>query len=216
MAQRRVPQLSATRWRILEILKRAGQATVKELCRAMEMTDTGVRQHLALLERDRLVFTEKLPSKMGRPSYGYVLTDEGLNLFPKQYARLTRWILEEVRQSEGEQGITDLMQRLAQRIGRSYASRFLEDSLEQRVRQLTQMLAEDGALAEWSTTEGGYFIDEYNCPYWDVADEYPQVCAMDEQIVGIALGIEVEHWECMAKGAPRCRHFIPSSIGVGA
>jgi len=213
MAERRIPQLSATRWRILEILKREGQATVKELCEIMKMTDTGVRQHLALLERDGLVFTEKLASKMGRPSYAYALTDKGLNLFPKHYGRLARWVLDELRYAQGEDGVKDLLQRVAQRIGQRYANQLSTGTLKQRIQGLTRLLAEDGTLAEWGETEGGYFIDEYNCPYWDVADEYPEICAMDETILRLALGTKVERRECMTEGAPRCRYFIPASKG---
>ena len=208
MAERRIPQVSATRWRIIEILKRAGQATVKDLCGSMGMTDTGVRQHLALLERDGFVYAHKLPSRMGRPSYAYALTDAGLNLFPKQYARFARWILEEVRGTEGEDAVADLLHGVAQRIGRSYASLMPQGPLSVRVRRLTEMLGEDGALAEWSEADGGYFIDAYNCPYSDLAGEYPSVCAMEEEIFRSALGTEVEHTECMARGDPRCRHFV--------
>lgn len=45
----------STRWEILEVLQRKGQATVLELSTALELAPTGIRQHLMLLQRDALV-----------------------------------------------------------------------------------------------------------------------------------------------------------------
>ena len=115
---------------------------------------------------------------------------------------------------KGEDAVADLLHGVAERIGQSYATQLPQAPLSQRVRGLAEMLRADGALTEWSETDEGYFIDEYNCPYWDLVGDFPVVCAMEEDILRSALKTEVEHTECMARGDPRCRHFVRASSGM--
>src|SRR5918911_4221822 len=77
-----------TRQQILNLLRRHGQMTAAELSETLGIGAVGVRQHLALLDRDGLVRTSGVRRGIGRPSHLYALTEQAEALFPKRYDRL--------------------------------------------------------------------------------------------------------------------------------
>ena len=65
------------------LLRRSGR-TVEELARALDLTDNGVRAHLAVLERDGIARQRgsvRRGSGGGKPAYVYELTSEAEELF---------------------------------------------------------------------------------------------------------------------------------------
>ncbi|MDQ2995979.1 MAG: ArsR family transcriptional regulator, partial [Chloroflexota bacterium] len=77
-----------TREQILALLRRHGNMTAAELSDALGIGAVGVRQHLALLDRDGLVQTTGVRRGVGRPSHLYALTNAAEALFPKRYDRM--------------------------------------------------------------------------------------------------------------------------------
>ena len=63
-----------TRQEILALLRRRGEMTATELSERLGIGAVGVRQHMALLERDGLVHTAAVRRGVGRPSHLYALT----------------------------------------------------------------------------------------------------------------------------------------------
>jgi predicted ArsR family transcriptional regulator len=66
--------LESTRGRIVTLIRRA-RRTVKDLARKLDLTDNGVRAHLAVLERDGLVrqrgSVRRGGNGGGKPAYVY-------------------------------------------------------------------------------------------------------------------------------------------------
>src|SRR5215212_11448507 len=77
-----------TREQILALLRRNGPMTAAELSDALGIGAVGVRQHLALLDRDGLVHITGVRRGVGRPSHLYALTANAEALFPKRYDRM--------------------------------------------------------------------------------------------------------------------------------
>ena len=73
------------RQKILNYLKRYGQATVTELADYLEMAPVSVRHHLDLLIGDNLVETSRVQRQAGagRPKRLYALTEQADAFFPK-------------------------------------------------------------------------------------------------------------------------------------
>ena len=68
-------QMQSTRQQILEYLQRHGRGTVKELGELLDLTSTGIRQHLTVLERDGLVEVHDFVKKktvLVRPGQTYL------------------------------------------------------------------------------------------------------------------------------------------------
>ena len=78
----------STRGQIVTMLRRS-KSTVEDLARALDLSDNGVRAHLAILERDGIVLQRgslrRTRSGGGKPAYVYELTQEGEDLFAKAY-----------------------------------------------------------------------------------------------------------------------------------
>src|SRR3972149_4209702 len=93
-------QMQSTRQHILEYLQRQGRATVKELGNLRE-------------ERARV----------GRPTLVYSLTEKADALFPKTYDALAAVLLEEIRCSQGNERLHDLLHKVAERMAAPYVER---------------------------------------------------------------------------------------------
>lgn len=207
--------MQATRKEILDILRREGQATVDNLSRRLALTSTCVRQHLSVLERERLVVFQEVRRKLGRPQYVYALTPFADDLFPKSYHLLTTWLLDELKAVEGEQKAGLLLEGMARRWASSLSSRLGGQTLEERVGELVALLQEEGHLVEWEKGEGGFLIHEYDCRFHRVAQVHPEVCSLESSMLAQVLGTAVEPLECLLRGQGRCTYGIPAAHQPG-
>src|SRR6266516_4015962 len=113
--------MQATRQQILDHLHAHGKATVRELARLLDLTATGVRQHLTVLERDGLVEAQEERGRVGRPAHVYRLSERGEALYPHKYDLLANLLLEEVRAMAGADALQRLLRRVSTRLAEQYA-----------------------------------------------------------------------------------------------
>ncbi len=92
--------LPESRRRILEHVKRRGEADAEAIATHLGITLSGARQHLTALERDGLLQHASARAGAGRPKYLYGLTAAGDALFPRAYAELTNELLEYVEDED--------------------------------------------------------------------------------------------------------------------
>ena len=85
--------LAPTRRQILESLKKRGELTADELSNQLQLTTSGVRQHLVALTSDGLVAHRQVREGPGRPRHCYHLTAAADALFPRAYSDLTNELL---------------------------------------------------------------------------------------------------------------------------
>ncbi len=172
-------QLQPTRRKIILALKQRGGMTAAELADLLGITSMGVRRHLTMLERDRLVRYELVQRGKGRPSYVYVLSSEAEHLFPKNYAALATELLGYLAAEDGDQ-VIELFDQRAQRRIRQAQARLDGQSLGERVAGLAQILHDEGYLAEWEQLdEDTYFLSEHNCAVHDVAQQFRAACGSE-------------------------------------
>ncbi len=172
-------ELQPTRRRIILALKQNGHLTAAELADMLGITSMGVRRHLTMLERDRMVRYELVQRGKGRPSYVYRLSPEAENLFPKNYAGLARELLGYLS-AEDDQQVIQLFNQRAQRRIRQAKARIGDGSLAVRVSGLADILSDEGYLAEWEQVDGDtFFLREHNCAVHDVAQEFRAACGSE-------------------------------------
>lgn len=171
------------RRRIVSALKRNGELDAEAIARAVEMTPSGVRQHMAALLRDDLVAFRSESAGPGRPRYLYRLTEAGDALFPRRYADLTNELLGYLADEDPE---------LLRRIFVRRAERRLADALArtdglglgERVAEIAGILDDDGYLADWVRQEDGtYLIREHNCAVLNVALHFGHACGTELQFL---------------------------------
>src|SRR6516165_772911 len=92
--------LPATRRRILELIKKAGESRAEEIAGRLGISVQGTRQHLTALERDGLIEHRQRRNGLGRPKYLFELTAAGDSLFPRNYADLTNELLDYVQDED--------------------------------------------------------------------------------------------------------------------
>lgn len=201
----------STRQNILRLLRQQGQMTATELSQQLNIGAVGVRQHLALLERDGLVEVTGLRRSIGRPSHLYTLTPEAERCFPKTYDRLVINVLNHIADQGGEPAITAVLAAHRAALLRTYAGRMTGKTRTDQVAELVAILNEEGHMAEAEQVEdGSYYLTVHNCPLDEVAHEYRQLCAQDLALFQELLGVPMVREANIMEGDIYCRYHIPA------
>ena len=201
-----------TRQSILNLLRRSGRMTASELSDALGIGPVGVRQHLALLERDDLVEIAGLRRGVGRPSHLYALTAHAEQLFPKQYDRLALDILGYISDTGGADAVERMLDARRSTLTRRYSARLAGKSREQQIEELSAILNEQGYMTAYERLDDGSFVlTEHNCPVDCVAREHAQLCGQEIRLYEDLLGVPVQRESTIAAGDTCCRYRIPAS-----
>jgi len=202
--------MQETHQQILNILQKKSLVTINTLVRELDLAVATVRYHLTMLERDRLVVSEKVRQKVGRPYWVYSLSQQGQETFPKKYHRLSSFILTEVKAELGSDGLNTLMRRIAQRRLAERALDLAGKSLEERLEILVTVLGEEGFAATWEQVGGKYLLTHHTCPYQSVVLQYPEVCQVDAELISGVMGVPVERTKCILYGDQVCTFDVKS------
>jgi len=193
----------STRGQLVTLLRRAGY-TVEELARALNLTDNGVRAHLATLERDGIVRQRgsvRRGSGGGKPAYIYELTPEAEDLFPKAHEPVLRQLLDVLAEQLGPEESEALLRSVGRRIAEEQT--VPADGVHARLEAAVDVLNELGSLAELEERDGSFSIRGYSCPLAGVAPDHPEVCRMAETLLSELAGVPV-HEHCDRGERPRC------------
>ena len=198
-----------TREQILALLRRRGPTTAAELSQALGIGAVGVRQHLALLDRDGLVRASGVRRGVGRPSHLYTLTPEAEALFPKRYDRLVMDALAFVEAQGGAEAIDQLFAMRRRQLTEQYAPRIAGKRRDEQVAELAAILTEQGYMCEYEQLpDGGFALIEHNCPVDCVARDYHQACEHELKLYEDVLGIPLVREELISEGGNCCRYRI--------
>ena len=205
----------STRGRIVTLLRRSNR-TVEDLARALDLTDNGVRAHLAVLERDGIVVQRgslRRTSGGGKPAYVYELTQEGEDLFPKAYEPTLGLLLDVLSERLGLEESEALLRSVGRRLAEEHSTR--ADGAHARLETAVEVLNELGGLAELEERDGALVIRGYSCPLGGVTPNHPEVCRMAEALVAEVAGVSVQE-QCERGERPRCCFEVASADdGVG-
>ena len=186
------------------LLEHKDGLSVDQLAARLGITRTAIREHLAGLERDRLIVQGvSRPSTGGRPSRPYLLTERGHALFPKHYDLLARLLIEDLAE-RGEDGVEEALAAMGRRLAARMQSEVRGATLEARGESVAGLMNSLGYEAAYRTDGGEPVIEALNCVYHDLAAGNPAICALDLALVGTLAGAEVEHRSCMARGDNAC------------
>jgi predicted ArsR family transcriptional regulator len=203
----------STRGRVVTLLRRAG-FTVDELARELDLTNNGVRAHLAVLERDGIVRQRgsvRRSSGGGKPAYVYELTQEGENLFPKAYEAALRRLLDILSERLGSEESEALLKSVGRRLAEEHSVR--TNDAHARLESAVEIFNELGGLAELQERDGTLVIRGYSCPLAGVTPDHPEVCRMAETLITELAGVPVyEH--CDRGERPRCCFEVATSNGT--
>ena len=206
------PALAAmpeTRRTMLNALKKRGELRAEELAEIGGITASGTRQHLQALEADGLVTHLEQREGRGRPKHVFKLTPAADALYPRTYSELTNELLEYVQDDDPELLERIFKRRMKRRLERTQLRLKPLKSLEDRLRELTKILDEDGYLADFEVNDGKFRITEHNCAIHAIALRYAQACSTELEFLRLALpGSKVERVAHMIAGSHVCAYEV--------
>ena len=207
--------MQATRQQILDYLRQRGEGSVRDLGAHLDLTPTGVRQHLAILEREGLVTSRELRGQVGRPALAYRLTTKAEDLYPKSYDRLARAVLDSARAALSPDAYAALVKGAAATLAASSLPAMAGLAPAQRLEAVCTLLRERDVVASWAPDgASGFVLIERTCPFRDVAVDHPAVCAMDTEWIGRLTGMRPELDCTIASGAEHCIYHLVPEIPV--
>ncbi len=206
----------------LNELHRIGPKTVQDICAAIGVTATAVRQRLLRLQNKDFVARDLIRTGRGRPHYVYRVTEKGLRQLGDNYGDLALILWREVRKisdPETREAITARIRNaLVSRVGR-----FSDGNLNERMQRLRDSLRGRGydvevgkrkfRRSDFNAGTGGSLpiLRENNCPYQELAEEDRDICGLEREVFEQALGTEVRLTQCCLDGH-HCCEFEASEL----
>ena len=193
---------------MLKVIQMHGQASIKDVASDLGVTTSAVRLHLTQLQANGAVRAEKVREGVGRPYYVYSVTPQAHNLFHKDYGDLAKLLLEEVGETQGTEALQGVLRRVASRMAALYKDQVDGLALADRVDSWAELLDQRGVTVEIEKTPEGFVLQEYGCPYQNVALENRAVCEMERQVMARLLESGVQLTECVLDGHRGCQFTI--------
>lgn len=192
------------------LLENKSGLTVDELSKSLGITRTAVNQHLLVLESSGYVAKGKLTKTGGRPGHTYVLTQQGYELFPKQYAWFSQLLLDFLQKQLGDDAVEKYMSRLGVELARTVKERVKGATPEERIVEVAAIMQELGYDAYAEAAGGNQLpgIKAHNCVYHHLAQTHREVCQLDLSLLSSLLNAEIDHSSCMAKGDDCCQFHV--------
>ncbi len=201
--------ISARQNQILKLLltNRDG-LTIDEVSQALDISRSAIQQHFAVLESNQFITPISFSKTAGRPVRVYVISEKGINHFPKQYAWFSELILNELKIQMGEAGFQQFMTRLGVKLAESLLAEYENQPLSVRVEKLTALMDNLGFHVSLKSEAHKQSIEACNCIYHDIAQKHPEVCEFDKALINTLLGKKTALVECAAKGGHLCRFTV--------
>lgn len=208
---------NSPRRRVLEVLKRAPDATLEQVAHDLRVTKVAALRHLARLEAEGLVSRSTPVAGVGRPPARFRLTATSARLFPQAYAQMSTSALTFIERNLGRNAVVQLLQERSAEVGDAAAPRLKGRALPERIDELARIREEGGYMAEVGTRRrGSTELLEHNCPILAIASGFPEACEVERQLFQRLLRANVSSEHRMAAGHPVCRFLIrPSPSGAG-
>ena len=195
----------------LEILKKEGTQTLKELALALSITTEGARFQLQKLSGEGLVKSERKSQGRGRPQQIWSLTEKGHAQFPNAHAGITIKLIEKIKETLGEKALDAIIFATGDDNILKYNAAINRDaSLEEKLNELASIRTEEGYMAHISKEEDGYLLVENHCPICDAAKSCQGFCKSELRTFQNVLGdqVAIERTSHILTGAKRCAYKI--------
>ncbi|PKN90943.1 MAG: hypothetical protein CVU44_21795 [Chloroflexi bacterium HGW-Chloroflexi-6] len=200
--------MKSTRERILETLLRSPRSTINDLADAVGINPISVRHHLTNLQMEAMVEADEERHGVGRPRLVYFLTENGKEHFPTRYLRLTTRLLTQMKEKLPGAVVGELFREVASGLADQHEEQLRGLGVEERLDMVKVLLAEEGFVVEWERKGDEYHIHEITCPYLQVGQAHPEVCAVDQTLISRMLSVPANKIQCILSGAAHCTYVV--------
>jgi predicted ArsR family transcriptional regulator len=202
--------VSGAAMRVVKLLVGEPPKTVAELIKATGVTRTAVTEQLNELVAAGFVErgTERLPGR-GRPRHVYSATRSALLLlFCNNQQLVVPALWRAIDQLGGPKLTKKVLRRVSQELADHYSARITAKEPQERLNQLTELLCEEGGLAEFVKKDGQFALRKRSCAFISMLDENRTICCVDKQMISKVVGRPVRQMACRHKGDPYCSFEI--------
>jgi predicted ArsR family transcriptional regulator len=198
---------SPTQRRVLEALKRLGEATADELAITLGISSSAVRQHLGALRAAGLVDARQERGQTGRPADRYHATTRTEPLFVTSDVSIE---LLELVDDEHPDLVDRVFDRRRQRLVDDAQAHLAGTTIDERIARVTELLDAQGYLCDWEQLDDHHFrINLHNCAIWSVAQRFGKACASElEFLQGVLPDATVARVTHKTSGAHTCAYDI--------
>jgi predicted ArsR family transcriptional regulator len=199
----------------LEQLHRLGSATIQDLCSAIGVTATAVRQRLVRLGASGFIRKEIVRHGRGRPHATYSVTDTALRQMGDNYAGLALLLWRVLTHIEDEHLRRDMLNRLRSALVAEYSASVSGRTVLERIGQLQQVLTGGGFDVELQPARvpGSLpILRENNCPWHDLASRDAAICDLEQAVFSDLVGADVALTACCRDGHTCCEFQVAGGI----
>lgn len=210
-------QMSATRDQIVGILRTRGESTVAALAREVGVVHTAMRRHLEILAAEGTVEHRAVRQAAGRPYFVYRLTEQAAEAQSTGYPRLVERLVHELAalhsepSASGRSLLDTVFDQMSEHMAEQYRTRVCGDTLEERVRSLTDALRAEGIVDRWQPHNDGFSLSTSACPHRRAAMAAHELCTAEARAISLLLGTEVEQVARVIDGAACCEYVVRSA-----
>lgn len=204
----------STRDIVLQTIMLNPQSKIEDLAEAADISPVTVRHHLNALQVDGLIEVESVRRQVGRPYYVYSLSEQGQELFPQRYFSLTNRLLDELKNQLPQDVVNNIFVGVVRSMIDEHKDEFQSLSFEERLNYVIKLLAEEGFMAQWEKSDGGYKIIEYGCPYISMGQKHMEVCTFDKELMLTVLDAPIEQHSCMLNGDDCCQFSVSKQTTI--
>ncbi len=192
------------------LLENKAGLSIDEIATALDISRNAVQQHFTVLEKDGYIRTGAVSKTAGRPVRRFVLTEAGINSFPKRYAWFSELILTDLKSELGSEAFQCYLHKMGSKLSQSLLPQFEGKETDERIEVLLKVMDGLGFNVRNMTDSGSNerTIEACNCIYHDLAQKHEEICEFDRTLMSSLLDKDIDHVECMAKGGAVCRFKI--------
>lgn len=197
--------------RFLMLLKTRGALTAGEIAKELGITTEGARTQLLKLLDEELIQSVHESKGVGRPTQYFSLTELGNKGFPDTHSELTVKLISQIKETLGEEALQTVISAAEQKAKQRYSQQLNQAvSLEEKVRQLTEIRNREGYMAEYSKDDKGYLLVENHCPICAAAQVCQGFCTSELNTFKFILGndVSVTRVNHIIAGDRRCAYRI--------
>ena len=208
--------MKSTKEQLLRLLQERGSAAVAELAEALAVGQASVRRHLDHLRAEGLVDVRAERHGVGRPTFVYNLTEEAEELTAEGYSRLLSRLYQglhslderQVQGRDGAQVLRTTFEAVAEQVVREHKAEVAADSLEGRVAETSDALAQEGIVDSWAKRQDGYHLTNSACPYRRAAQASTGPCELDRRAVELLVDAPVRQVRRIVDGDAVCEYIV--------
>jgi len=196
--------------RIVRLLVGNPPQTVSDLIKTSGVTRTAVTEQLNELVAAGYVerTIERLPGR-GRPRHLYSATKTTLAALFDGNEHLVVPAIWQAVESIGSSDLLDqVLKRLAEILANHYLQRITAENPADRLRQIAQLLQEEGGMAE-AQINGKMLLHKKSCAFFCMLDSSQQtICRVDEEMLRLIIGQQLDRVAWRHNGDACCTFEI--------